>query len=248
MKFQTAITQVHNDQELIRGYKLTDLAQQKSFSDTIWLLLRGELPTVTEAKIFGAILTIAIDHGPGTISGQASRIAASGKVSMTGAVIAGLATIGERHGGAVDGAAKFFVDNVTRQDVSALLVELKTQKIRIPGFGHAVLTRDHRSETLFSIAKETGFYGRYSAFAEKVGAELNKQSSKPLPLNIDGAMAAILLDLGFAPGLLTGIFIIARTPGLVAQATEEMHGDAGLRRLAEAEIEYTGPGFREIDV
>ena len=248
MKFQTAITHVNNGQELICGYKLIDLAQKTSFSDTIWLLLRGELPTSIESKMFAAILTIAIDHGPGTISGQAVRIAASGKVSMAAAVIAGLATIGERHGAPATTAAQFFMDNVGTLELPTLLADLKSKKIRLPGFGHAVLTKDHRSETLFAVAKETGFYGQYSKFAEKVEIELNKTASKPLPINVDGSMAAILLDMGFKPHVLAGIFIIARTPGLVAQAAEEMQADAGMRRLSEDEIEYTGPGLREIGV
>lgn len=248
MKFQTAITNVNEGQETIRGYSLVELAKQKSFSDVIWLLLRGELPIQAESKLFGTLLTITIDHGPGTISGQAVRIAASGKVPMAAAVSAGILTIGERHGAPVDGAAKFFVENLKTQDLPALLAELKSKKIRVPGFGHAVLTTDHRSKTLFAVAKETGFYGQYCQFAEQVEVELNKTSSKPLPLNIDGSMAAILLDLGFKPGALTGIFIIARTPGLVAQATEETQSEVGLRRLSEDEIEYIGESYREIGV
>lgn len=248
MKFQTAITHVNSGQELIRGYKLTDLAQQTSFSDVIWLLLRGELPTPAESKVFATLLSITIDHGPGTISGQVTRITASGKTSIQAAVAAGLLTLGERHGAPVDGAAAFYTEHLNTTDLSALIAELKTKKVRLPGFGHAVLTQDHRSTTLFKIAKENGLYGKYSEFAEVVEVELNKQSSKPLPLNIDGSMAAVLLDLGFKPGALTGVFIIARTPGLVAQATEEMQADTGMRRPSEDEIEYTGPDLREIGV
>lgn len=248
MKFQTNITTIHEGREMVHGYTLTDLTQQKSFSDTIWLLLRGELPTVAQSKIFGAILTSAIDHGPGTASGLVTRISASVKTSIQASVAAGMLAMGERHIGALDSAAKFFTENKETSDLVGLVTELKSQKIRIPGFGHAVLTKDYRSETLLAIAKEVGFYGQYSKFAEEIEAELNKISSKPLPLNVDGAMAAILLDLGFKPGALTGIFLIARVPGLVAQATEEVQNDAGLRRLSEDEIEYTGASLREIGV
>lgn len=248
MKFQTAITHVNNGQEIVRGYRLTELSQQKSFSDVIWLLLRGELPTPAESKVFATLLSITIDHGPGTISGQATRIAASGKTSIQAAVAAGLLTLGERHGAPVDGAAAFYTEHLNTSDLPALLADLKAKKIRLPGFGHAVLTKDHRSETLFKCAKEVGLYGQYCQFAEQVEVELNKTSSKPLPINIDGSMAAVLLELGFKPGTLTGIFIIARTPGLVAQATEEMQADTGMRRLSEDEIEYTGPSLREIGV
>lgn len=246
MKFQTAITHITPDGERIRGYELAELAQQNSFANTIWLLLRGELPTESEAKLFEAILTMAIDHGPGTASGQVTRIVASAKTSIQAAVAAGLLAMGERHGAALESAAKFFSTNYATNDVTTLVKDLKDKKVRIPGFGHAVLTEDKRSLFLLSLARELKLHGVHAAFAEKIGAELNAISSKPLPLNIDGSMAALLLDLGFSPYALTGVFIIARVPGLVAQATEEMANDVGLRRIPEGDVEYIGPSPREI--
>jgi len=127
-----------------------------------------------------------------------------------------------------------------------LVKSLKEKKIRLPGYGHKVLTHDNRSEVLFAVAKETKFYGRYSRFAEEVGGELNKISAKPLPLNIDGAMAAILLDMGFDWRIAKGFFIIARVPGLVAHIYEEMTGDAGLRRLDPDDEEYAGEADRRL--
>lgn len=246
MKFQTAITHITPEGERIRGYELAELAQQNSFSRAIWLLLRGEMPTVDESKMFSAILTMAIDHGPGTASGQVARIVASAKTSIQAAVAAGILAMGERHVAALESAAAFFVANQAHSDVAGLIKDLKDKKVRIPGYGHAVLTDDKRSTTLLNFARELKLYGQYAAFAEKVRQELNQISSKPLPLNIDGAMAAILLDLGFSPQALTGVFLIARTPGLVAQATEEMTNDVGLRRLPEENIEYTGPAPRKL--
>lgn len=246
MKFQTSITHITPDGERIRGYELAELAQQNSFSRAIWLLLRGEMPTVDESKMFSAILTMAIDHGPGTASGQVARIVASAKTSIQASVAAGILAMGERHVAALESAAKFFVANHDCKDVAVLVKDLKEQKVRIPGYGHAVLTDDKRSTTLLNFARDLKLYGPYAAFAEKVHSELNKISSKPLPLNIDGSMAAILLDLGFSPQALIGVFLIARTPGLVAQATEEMTNDVGLRRLPEENIEYTGPAPRKL--
>jgi citrate synthase len=40
-------------------------------------------------------------------------------------------------------------------------------------------------------------------------------------LNVDGAIGAILADLGMKQAGFNGIFIIARTPGLIAHAIEE---------------------------
>ena len=65
-------------------------------------------------------------------------------------------------------------------------------------------------------------------------------SSKPLPLNVDGAMAAIISDMGFDARCAKGFFIIGRVPGLVAHIFEEMTGEHGLRRLSEDETIYEG--------
>jgi len=154
--------------------------------------------------------------------------------------------MGERHGGAIEGAARFFQENKETGHIAGLVQSLKEQKIRLPGYGHAVLTHDGRSDVLLGVAKETGFYGPHCALAEKIGAVLNQISSKPIPLNIDGAMAAILLDMGFDWRLTKGFFIIARVPGLVAHIYEEMAGGEGLRRVPEEEIEYSGPEPRAL--
>ena len=141
---------------------------------------------------------------------------------------------------------KFFQENknivqthsyASLQDFLNFLV---AQKTRIPGYGHKVLKHDHRSDTLFAIARETGFYGAHCEFALAIGDALHRVSSKPLPLNIDGAMGAIISDMGFDWKLAKGFFIIGRMPGLVAQVYEEMTGKVGVRRISEEEIEYTG--------
>ncbi|MEK7624031.1 MAG: citryl-CoA lyase [Patescibacteria group bacterium] len=238
MKFKTSITNLNNGEEIIRGHKLEELMQKKSFAEAIYLILKGELPDEKETKMFNAILTSAIDHGPGTASALTARVVASAKNSVNTAVAAGILAMGESHGGATGDAGKFFQENINTLDIASLVKDLKEKKIRIPGYGHATLTHDHRSDTLFAIAKETGMYGKHSAFAEAVFEQLKLVSSKPLPLNVDGSMAAILSDMGFPWDVMKGIFIIARVPGLVVHVYEEMKGDAGLRRLPEEDIEY----------
>ncbi len=241
MKYTTSITNIQADgTEIIRGYPLTELATQQSFAEVIFLLTRGVLPTVNEAKMFNTILVMAIDHGPGTVSAQNARVAASSKTSIQAAVASGILAMGDRHGGAVGNAAQFFKEHKNVNDVSVLVTKLKEQNIRLPGFGHAVLSVDQRSKALFAMARDTHSFGEHCAFALALEKALQELSSKPVPLNIDGAMAAILLDLDFRPEITTGIFIIARVPGLVAQVAEEMENDVGLRRIASDSIEYTG--------
>ncbi len=240
MKYTTSITNIVNEHEFIRGYALEELIKNHSFVETIFLILRGQLPTEKETKMLNALFTAAIDHGPGTASGQVVRITASAKNNLHTSLAAGILAMGERHGGAIEGAAKFFQFHVGEEHVAGLVKTFKQEKIRIPGYGHAVLKVDHRSKALFDMAREVGFFGKHCEFALAVHDALNEQSSKPLPINIDGSMAAILSDMGFDWQIMKGLFIIARVPGLVAHIYEEMTNDAGLRRLDQGEIEYVG--------
>ncbi len=238
MKWQTNITNVNNGHEIIRGKKLSDLIQKNTFTESIFLIWRGRLPNANETKMLDAILTAGIDHGTGTASAMTSRIVVSAQNSMHVALSAGILAMGERHGGAIEKAAKFFVENINNKNLKQTVRDLKDKKIRLAGFGHAVLTEDERSTVLFSLAKELGFFQEACQVAVNVLEELNNISSKKLPLNIDGAMGAILADMGFAPEMMKGVFITARVPGLVAHIYEETKNDAGLRRLDESEIEY----------
>jgi citrate synthase len=57
-------------------------------------------------------------------------------------------------------------------------------------------------------------------------------AKKSLPINVDGAIGAILADLGMNPAAFNGIFMIARTPGLIAHChrrTNSREADAPYR-------------------
>ena len=246
MNYTTAITDIQDGNTIVRGYNLYDLAKEKGFVKATYLLLKGELPTENEAKMLDLIFTLAIDNGPGTASGQTTRIVASAKSDLHVAVAAGILAMGKRHGSAIEPAARFLSENKDVEDVDALVKDLKEKKVRIAGFGHAVLQEDKRTTTMLDVAKETGFYGKHCEFVEKVHASLNAISSKPLPINIDGGMAAVLLDMGFEPSLMKGFFLIPRVAGLVAHAHEELTSGGKLRRHPQEEIDYTGPAARDL--
>lgn len=246
MIWKTALTKIEDSGEVIRGYSLQDLIVKKSFVEVIFLLLKGTLPTKNETAMVNALFTACIDHGVGAPSATVARTAASVGNSLHTALAAGVLTLGEHHGGAIEGAAKFFQEHQDEKDVVGLAKRLKEQKVRVPGYGHKVLTVDARSVTLLTLAKKLGFYGKSCVFAEAFGTALNKLASKPLPLNIDGSMAAIISNMGFDWRMARGFFIIGRVPGLVAQVYEEMTSGGGLRRIDESEIEYTGEENKKI--
>ena len=83
---------------------------------------------------------------------------------------------------------------------------------RMPGFGHRYHTKDPRTARLFELAREAGVDGAHMKAARAVEKSF-ADAKKALPINVDGAIGAILADLGMNPAAFNGIFMIARTPG-----------------------------------
>jgi citryl-CoA lyase len=232
MTFETDITHILDGKEIVRGIPLETLVRDYSFVDAIVLLLHKRLPTDEERSMLDAILTSVVDHGAGTASAMNARISASATNDIHTALAAGILGFGERHGMAVTTTMQFLL-HAKASDVSLRehLLEMKQDGQRVPGFGHKVFTDvDPRTVTLFTLAKETGIFSTYSALAMETEMILSDISSKPLPLNIDGAIGAMLLDMGFSATAGNAIFLIGRVPGLLAHIIEEVEHDTGIRR------------------
>ena len=239
MKITTRISHVTKEREIVRGHDLISLIGTKSFVEVAWLLLREEWPTPAQAAMLDATLVAAIDHGAAPVSSIAARVVASSGNDPHVALAAGILAQGTLHGGAIEDAARFFLAHAN-EDAAALVSLARTEKHRLPGYGHKLLAKDKRSAALFERAKTLKLFGIHSAFAERLEQALNEDAPKPLPLNVDGAMAAILLDLGFGPEPMRGFFVLARLPGLLAQVIEERATVRGPRRLGDDEITYEG--------
>lgn len=96
------------------------------------------------------------------------------------------------------------------------------------------------------MADEMGISGHGVAMARAFEKALEKSLGRRLPLNVDGALAALLVDLDFPPELGNAFFIIARVAGLAAHAHEEMTHQRPMRRIHPTDHEYDGPAAREL--
>ncbi|GAG56450.1 unnamed protein product, partial [marine sediment metagenome] len=170
------------------------------------LLLKGELPNKEHGKMMDAILTACIDHGVTPPTAMASRVVASGGVPLPTAVAAGILSIGDAHGGAIEKGAKYLQEGVKRaenedkslDEIAEILVkESREQKKRILGFGHRIHTSDPRTKKLFSLADDLKITKNHIQLSKLIEKELEKQTGKHLPINVDGAIAAISSDMGF---------------------------------------------------
>ncbi len=222
-----------------------------SFGEAVYLILRGELPGAAVGGVMEAMLVASIDHGVTPPSALAVRNAATTGAPLNACLAAGALAVNRHHGGAVEdcmrllarGAATVAAGAAPAGAAKALIAEEKAAGRRLPGWGHRVHTDDPRSGRLLALVKEAGVAGPHITVAEAIAAELAK-GGKVLPLNVDGAIAAVLADLGFRPELANGFFILARTAGWMAHVAEEVAREKPMRRIDQAAAEYDGPAPR----
>ena len=98
--WDTSIIDIHPGVIRVRGYAIEDLIGNITFAEMIWLLLKGELPTRSEADLLGCALVAAVDHGPHAPSIAIARMAISSGVAINNAVASGVNALGDVHGGA----------------------------------------------------------------------------------------------------------------------------------------------------
>jgi len=238
-KWKTAISTHKEDNLSIRGKSLLSLINEHSFVEVIFLLLRATLPTKKEERMLNILLTAMIEHGVQAPSAFVARTVSSTGNPFNAALAAGILAIGEYHGGAIEQCAKHLQSTET---VDALVENVVKKGERMPGFGHKQYKdKDPRAEIIFHNAKELGFFGMYASRALEMEKALEKKTGKKLPINIDGAAAAIMLELGFDWRLGKAMFILGRLPGLIAHVQEEITREKPYRRLEDSDVEYDGP-------
>lgn len=244
-KWKTSIAGIVDGETLIHGYKLTDLMENKNFTESIWLELKGELPTDKERAMLDSILISTIDNGLGPPSVTNARNSASAGNPMQAAVAAGILGIGDAHGGAIEECARLLQMGLA---ADKLVDKVISQGDRIPGYGHKVYKdEDPRATQIFNKAKELGFYGEHSELAKAVEAKLEELKGKKIVINVDGAIAAVISDMGFDHRLGKGFFIIGRVVGLIAHIFEEYIREKPFRRIPDGEIEYDGTPSRKLE-
>lgn len=250
-KWKTAITKIEPGKIHVKGYSITDIMEKLSYAEAVYLILKGELPSKAEAELMNAILVASIDHGATPPSVLGARTVMSGGNSLNAAIAGGVLVIGDTHGGAIEQSAQIMQEWATKGDdvdkiASDLVDWLKESKRRMPGFGHRLHNVDPRTAKLFSIAERHGYKGKHIDLCKAIEKALADKLGKQLPINVDGAIAAVISDMGFDWRLGKGFFIISRVPGLVAHAYEEKTRERPMRKLGPLPFEYDGPPEREI--
>lgn len=260
-KIKTAITDIESNKIVTRGYSQDELIANLSFSDMVYLLLKGELPSSKESKMLNYILVSFCDHGVTSPSTQTSRLIASSGSPLNVALSGGLLSFGKNHAGAIERSMNLF-QNIFNDDIYKGLdyfSDLKIEEIanvivnnylennkKVPGFGHRYHTKDPRGAKLMDLAKEEGFIGKHVKLALAIEKILFEK--KGIHINVDGANGAILSDMEFSSSIGFGIFMIGRIPGIIAHVNEEITENEEFRKFCDIDdISYCGYENKHID-
>jgi citrate synthase len=145
----------------------------------------------------------------------------------------------------VDGFASLLLE-AEETGAEAVARKVKQEGRRLPGFGHVVHDPDPRAGRLLEVAGELGFRGTWCALAEAFESVTEAVFGKELRMNVDGALAAILLELGLDWRLGKAFYVIARPPGFVAHVFEEQTRERPYRDVGWSNVTYDGPAERPL--
>ncbi len=208
-------------------------------------MLKGELPSERDARIFDVCLILHADHELNA-STFTARVVAGTLADVYGAVTAAIAALsGPLHGGANTNVMKMLLEIGELAKVENFVHEALAQKKKIMGIGHAVYkTEDPRATHLRRFSQE---------IAERTGQtkwyEMSRQIEeimhrvKGMFPNVDFYSASTYYLMGIPLDLFTPIFAISRISGWTGHILEQYANNKLIRPRAEyvgaRDLKYT---------
>lgn len=201
-------------------------------------MLKGEMPSEREARIFDVCLILHADHELNA-STFTARVIAGTLANMYGAVTGAIAALsGPLHGGANTNVMKMLLEIGSPERAEGWLKDALIQKKKIMGFGHRVYkTEDPRSVWLRRFSKEMGEAKGETRWFEILESlrELMMREKKLYP-NVDYYSGSAYYLMGIPLDLFTPIFAVSRISGWTAHILEQYANN----RLIRPRAEYTG--------
>jgi citrate synthase len=245
----THICHASPDRVQVRDFDLADdLIGSTSTAEYLYVLLTGRRPRADQVEVLDACIVALAEHGL-VPSVQAARMTyAASPESLHGAVAAGILGAGSVILGSSEEAGRLLADIVAAASdddelastALAQVRELRSARLPLPGFGHPVhRQRDPRADALLAVSDRLGTSGRHVAALRAVVAAVPAVYERHLPLNVSGAIPAVLLDVDFPVRALKAVALVGRTMSLVAHLIEEQDDPIGFGLAAAAEQAVT---------
>jgi len=203
--WKTAIGYTTNKHIVLRGYDLVDLANYCSFADVVYLLFTGRLPTPGQSRMLNYLMVQVQEHGAGSPSPITSRMVMSGRSTLNAAMAVGIQSFGTAHGPGFIASTMFYKyvqlainENKSLEEVAKIVVEKEGPHVSgISSPQH--LKGDPRAKETTSFAKKLGVAGDHIRLSELVEDELERTRGKRVYINVLGAGASSILDIGLEP-------------------------------------------------
>ena len=224
LKLETKITYEespdHNPylvkKQIIQGYDHLDLLDNSSFTDVIYLLLRGNLPSEKQSLIFEKLALALINPGIRHPAAQASITAGVGKSDTVNILPIALGIYGGTFDGAgnVEDIIRFFRKSANNPPSDYKQMALDDQ---IPGITQHYGDADTYANVLLEKLKPYAREGKVFSWLSQLQSLIYPEG---IGVTKSSIAAAIMADLGFMPRQCAALMQLLAAPGLLAHGLE----------------------------
>lgn len=251
--FTSSVTKEVDEEVYVLGESLTDLATSHSFAylaGSLWLGRKIKSPKTEE--FLDLVLRLLVDHGPYVSGAVNTMVSARAGKDLVSSLVSGLLTIGPRFGGAINSAAQTWFTSVTSSvDANTVVEEFAKRKEYISGIGHRKYRLD-LPDPRVKLLKNIGLGLKTHTHLDfALAIESVTTAKKPnLILNVDGVIAAVMLDLlieeeNLSPEevnklisaeFFNALFVLSRSVGFIAHYLDQKRLGEGLFRLSPEHV------------
>jgi ATP citrate (pro-S)-lyase len=236
------------------GRNLIDTVNDNSLASlTISMLLGHQITSKKVITFVDYVLRLLADHSPNVSGAVNTMITSRAGKDLVSSLASGLLTIGPRFGGAINAAARNWLEGVATSADPQGYVSITTNRDGvIAGIGHKKYRTDLPDPRVEALSQfSSGTESRYLTFARSIEAVTLRKKSN-LILNVDGVIAAVMLDLlrdelKYSDEQLkelvdieffNALFVLSRSIGFTAHYLDQRRNDEGLFRLENDDIRY----------
>jgi citrate synthase len=251
--WSTRISRAESGRIWVRGYPVEELIEQLSYSESAFLLIQGEVPDEREAALFDLALRSGMDQEFINSAACAARFTAS---AFPDSVVPGIAS-GLLASGSVTGSpqepAEMLIEAVgwnrsEAESAGEAVDRWLERRGTVPGLGHPIHKKaEPRAVTLRRVALDRDGWLSHGRMLDAIEAEVARRKGRTIPINLAGAIGALLADLGFDPLAIGGLGALSYGMSLLAHVVEEIREGVPLRIIPrQLGARYTGPEERHL--
>ncbi len=208
------------------GYDLLQLMDRRSYTDVLYLIFRGELPTAEQSDLLEKLMIAFINPGPRHPATRAAMNAGIGKTDQSHILPISLSILSGKHLGAgeIEDSMRFIRKNLKNspREVATALMQSSQQPNEgdwhiAPGFGNRFGGRDELSIKISLHLKQSPAAGSALSWGMEFSEAIEGFNMGWLAT---GVAAATMADLKFQPRAGGGLFQLISAPGLLAHGLE----------------------------